>query len=207
MTEITERREEYGKDEMNLAEFPITLISNRHRGDEKTLEYSDTITVDGKDKKREWIVTGSDKFGLPLAQDNDVLLALLYLGKKYNFRNRKINFSRFKLCKIMRIKPQGDQYKRIEAALDRLMGVHIKAINVFWDNDLKEATTVSFGIVDDYKLCSERRTKSSETSLSFVNLNEPFYKSIVSGYIKSLDLNLYFSLNSHYRVAGRDFAF
>ena len=195
MVEVVKEKD-CGKDEMNLAEFPITLISNRHHGNEKTLEYSDVIKINGKDIKREWSVTGSDKFGLPLAQDNDVLLALLYIGKLNNFKSRKIHFSRFDICKIMKIKPDGRQYKRIEAALDRLMGIRIKAVNVFWDNELKEAVTIAFGIIDDYKLYRERRKKKENEALSFANLNEPFYKSIVSGYIKSLDLNTYFSLNS-----------
>lgn len=64
---------EIGKDEMNLVEYPITLLSKRHESKTKTIEFSDTITGDGgKLIKREWIVTGSDKYGLPLAQYNDV---------------------------------------------------------------------------------------------------------------------------------------
>ncbi len=75
-----------GKDEMNLVEFPITLLSKRDLKKVKTLEFSDTIYGEGnKIMKREWIVTGSDKFGLPLADDNDVLLCYITDRKRNRF--------------------------------------------------------------------------------------------------------------------------
>ena len=52
------------KDEMNLVEFPFILLSKRNE-DQKTIEFTDWTTANGETAKREWIVTGSDKFGLP----------------------------------------------------------------------------------------------------------------------------------------------
>jgi len=188
-----------GKDEMNLVEFPITLLSKRHTSDRKTVKFSDTITgKDNKLVKREWIVTGSDEFGLPLAHDNDVWLAILVLGKENNFNTRKVNFSRYKLCKIMNIRKGGNKYKRIEDALNRLSGVRIYAKNAFWDNERKGYVTKNFGIIDDYELFEGSSSSSIQDSFpfSYINLNEVIYNSIQSGYIKNLDVQLYFRLKS-----------
>jgi len=121
-----------GKDEMNIVEFPITLLSRRHMSSEKTIKFSDVIAgEDNKPVRREWIVTGSDEFGLPLSQDNDVWIALLLMARERGFKDRKVYFSRYKLCKIMNVKKGGNKYQRIEDALNRLTGVRIYAKNAF----------------------------------------------------------------------------
>lgn len=192
---------ETGKDEMNLVEFPITLLSKRHESEEKTIEFYDTITgKGGAPTKRQWTVTGSDKYGLPLAQDNDVLLALLLVGKKQKFSSKKIHFSRYRLLKIMGMKTgQGSNYKRIEEALDRLMGVRIKAKNAFWDNERKGYVTKAFGIIESYELFDSSVPKAitqDSFPFSYVNLNDELFESIKAGYIKSIDAGIYFKLNS-----------
>jgi hypothetical protein len=60
-----------GRDEMNLSEFPITLVAERVPGGCKTL------TFEGKHGKL--TVTGSDAYGLPTAPDADVIVGLLAL--------------------------------------------------------------------------------------------------------------------------------
>jgi hypothetical protein len=190
---------EMGKDEMNLVEFPITLLSKRHTSEEKTIEFSDTIVGEGNQiVKREWIVTGSDKFGLPLSQDNDVWMALLLLGKEQKFESRKIGFSRYKLCKIMGWEKGGSKYARIEEALNRLSGVRIYAKNAFWDTQKRGYITKNFGIIDDYELFETPNPSSTQLAFpfSYINLNEVIYNSIKSGYIKNLDIKLYFKLKS-----------
>ena len=187
-----------GKDEMNLVEYPITLLSRRHESEIKTIEFSDTITGEkGKIIKREWVVTGSDKYGLPLAQDNDVLLALLALGKEQGLESKKIHFSRYRLCQIMGWKLGGTNYRRIEETLNRFGGVHIFAKNALWDNKKKSYVTMGFGIIDDFYLYdSPRYTGQEPFPFSYVNLGEVLYESIKAGYIKNLDLKAYYALES-----------
>lgn len=189
----------FGKDEMNLAEFPITLLSKRHVSDTKTIEFSDTIF--GRENEiiqRKWTVTGSDKFGLPLAQDNDIWMALIVMGKNNDFRDRKIQFSRYQICKIMNQKPGGSIYRRIEEALNRLSGVKIYAKNAFWDNEKRSYVTKGFGIIDDFELLEEHGNSGDGDNYcqSYVNLNETIFRSIKTGYIKSIDISLYFKLES-----------
>lgn len=192
------------KDEMNIVEFPVTLLSRRHSdNNQKTLKFSDTITMDNNRKiEREWIVTGSDKYGLPLIQDNDVWIALMALGRKNGFKSRKIYFSRYQLCKIMKEKNGGNKYEKIINALNRLSGVRIYAKNAFWDNGKKTYITESCGIIDNYRIYEatesepESDSDSSQESipLNYININEVIYNSIINGYIKDLDTELYFNL-------------
>lgn len=187
-----------GKDEMNLVEFPISLLSKKNFSKNNTIEFSDIIVGENNRMvKREWVVTGSDKYGLPLAYDNDVLLALFLIGKENNFTSRKIFFSRYQICQILGWERCGRRYKSIEDALDRLKGVSIKAKNAFWDNERKSYVTKNFGIIDDYELFDSTRTSSAQKTLqfSFANLNEHIFNSIQAGYIKNIDIKIYFSLD------------
>jgi hypothetical protein len=70
-----------GRDEMNLAEFPITLLSDRPPRDQKTLCYED---ANGK-----LLITGSDAYGLPTAADADVIVALMQITKNKNNVTRR----------------------------------------------------------------------------------------------------------------------
>ena len=59
-----------GRDEMNLAEFPFTLLSHRVPEGVNTIKFTDTISgKDGKSVIREWTITGSEAYGLPVAGD------------------------------------------------------------------------------------------------------------------------------------------
>ena len=52
---------------MNLAEFPLTVLSSRVDPKLKTLEFTDQLrTKTGELVERKWIITAADKFGLPV---------------------------------------------------------------------------------------------------------------------------------------------
>jgi hypothetical protein len=191
---------EKGKEEMNLAEFPIALLSKYHNPNLKTIEFSDTIQGEsGKIIKREWVVTGSDKFGLPLAYDNDVLLALMAIGKETNYESPVIHFSRYKILQILGWQDNGKNYRRIKEALNRLVSAKIFANNAFWDNNRKAYVTLAFGIFENYTLLDSsvgKRKQDDNSLLSSVKLDDYLFQSIKSNYIKSLDLEIYCKINS-----------
>ena len=83
-----------GRDEMNLAEFPIALLTNNSS---KSLK---TLTFEGKHGKL--TVTGSDAYGLPTAPDSDVIVALLHLTKTRNdFTDPTVLFSRYEILRLL----------------------------------------------------------------------------------------------------------
>lgn len=180
------------RDEMNLAEFPLTVLSKRVDPNIKTLEFTDTIRGKNSDVvERKWIITGADKFGLPTSSDDEVLLGLLKLTADDGLRNRKIYFTRYELLRVLRWTTEGRSYSRLQNALDRLSGVRIKATNAFYDNETKLHSTRNFGIIDAYEINDGRDTRPS-----FFTWSDVLFKSFQVGFIKKLDLDFYLNLRS-----------
>jgi plasmid replication initiation protein len=180
------------RDEMNLAEFPLTVLSKRVDPSVKTLEFTDAVKgKNGELVNRKWIITGADKFGLPTSSDDEVLLGLLKLTADDGLRQRKIYFTRYELLKILRWTTEGRSYTRLQNALDRLSGVRIKATNAFYDNESKLHSTRNFGIIDEYEINDGRDTRPS-----FFTWSEVLFTSFQVGFIKKLDLDFYLDLES-----------
>ena len=180
------------RDEMNLAEFPLTVLSKRADPSVKTLEFSDYVKGKNGDLiNRKWIITGADKFGLPTSSDDEVLLGLLKLTADDGLQNRKVHFTRYELLKILRWTTEGRSYTRLQNALDRLSGVRIKATNAFYDNETKLHSTRNFGIIDAYEINDGRDTRPS-----FFSWSDVLFKSFQVGFIKKLDLDFYLDLQS-----------
>lgn len=177
---------------MNLAEFPLTVLSKRADPSIKTLEFSDTVKGKNGDViNRKWIITGADKFGLPTSSDDEVLLGLLKLTADDGLRSPKVHFTRYELLRILRWTTEGRSYVRLQNALDRLSGVRIKATNAFYDNESKLHSTRNFGILDAYEINDGRDTRPS-----FFTWSEVLFKSFQVGFIKKLDLEFYLDLQS-----------
>jgi hypothetical protein len=180
------------RDEMNLAEFPLTVLSKRADPSVKTLEFSDYVKgKNGEPLNRTWIITGADKFGLPTSSDDEVLLGLLKLTADDGVQSRKVHFTRYELLRILRWTTEGRSYTRLQNALDRLSGVRIKATNAFYDNETKLHSTRNFGIIDAYEINDGRDTRPS-----FFTWSEVLFKSFQVGFIKKLDLDFYLDLES-----------
>src|SRR4051812_11747545 len=93
-----------GRDELNLAEFPITLLSDRVPKGCKTLVFE----VEPRDWKtgqvapRKVEITGSDAYGLPTAVDDEILVALIQLTKlKNDFTEPTVSFSRYEILQLL----------------------------------------------------------------------------------------------------------
>lgn len=185
------------RDEMNLAEFPLAVLSSRSNPNIKTLEFADTQRLKtGELIERKWIITGADKFGLPTSTDDDVVLGLMQLTKDQGFRNRKVYFTRYELLKALRWSTEGRSYSRLTKSLDRLSGVRIRASNAFYDNSTKAYQTVNFGLIDAYEINDSRGGLDRDQPRSFFIWSEKLFESFKSGFIKKLDLDLYFTLRS-----------
>jgi len=185
------------RDEMNLAEFPLTLLSTRSDPKIKTLEFKDQIrSRTGETINREWTITGADKFGLPTSSDDEILIGLLKLSVDQGFLDRKVHFTRYELLKVLQWTTEGRSYRRLLSALDRLSGVRIKAKNAFFDNVAKAHSTVNFGIIDAYEINDGRDIMGHESGASFFLWSEVLFKSFQVGYIKKLDLGFYLALKS-----------
>lgn len=184
-----------GKDEMNLCELPIAKLSSRDRRD--VIEFTGETVRDGKTISQEWIVSGSARFGLPTEFAERVLVALISLAAAKGFPE-KTTFTVYEVLKLMELQIGGVYYREVEAALQRLHGVTITGKNTWWDNEKKKYRTVQkgFGLIDNYWLEGMGEDEEGEPESGYVIWNRWLSKSFQDGYIKALDTQFYYTLES-----------
>jgi hypothetical protein len=174
-----------GRDEMNLAEFPIALLTDYPPEGVKMLVF--------EDRHGKLTVVGSEDRGLPTAPDADVIVGLIQLTKlRNNFTDPAVEFSRYELLKLLGWPDQKQYYQRLKESLRCWVGVTLHYDGCWWDNRRKRRVSASFHILDYVVLPDE--DDSGETS-SFA-WNKIFFKSCRDGNLKRLDLDIYFGLKS-----------
>jgi hypothetical protein len=186
--------EREGRDEMNLAEYPIALLADRAPDGIKTVVYHDrdeTLTI-----------TGSDLLGLPTALDVDVIIGLLHLTKEQSkFESTTVHFTRYELLRILGWPDRGYYYERLTESLNRWVGVTLLYKKAWWDNETKTKGNYSFHILESATVIEreQRRAASSKQvslPLSSVRWSSEFFRSFQANNLKKLDLKVYFSLKS-----------
>lgn len=188
-----------GRDEMNLAEFPLSCLADRAPKGQKTLEFQDRVWDRGR---REYVVrrltiSASDKYGLPTALDDEVVLGLIQITRSAAFRSRRVAFSRYQLLQILGWRDEGKSYRRLEQSLKRWLGVTLYYDRAWWDKRRQLWVDENFHILDrvvmDRRAGSRRGTgtQQCELPLSFFVWNEVVFRSFQAGNLKALDMEIY----------------
>lgn len=203
------------RDELNFAEFPIASVSDTIAENQKTLEFTDEIfdPSSGKPVTRTLTITAADKFGLPTALDDEVLLGLMQLSCDQGFTDRKVHFSRYELIKLLGWRDESKSYKRIEDSLNRWTGVTLQYRKAWWSKEEQCWVNETFHVIDqvtvfDRERIARRRKMAKDSpdkALSSFVWNETVFQSFKAGYIKSLDFDFYKSLDS--AISKRMFRF
>jgi hypothetical protein len=203
-----------GRDELNLAEFPITLLADRVPKGLKTVTYEDRIFDQQSNEMvtRRLTVTGSDRYGLPTAVDDEVLVALLQITKLANdFTSRDVHFTRYEVLKLLGWSDDGVNYRRIDESLKRWMGVTLYYDKAWWNKDAQAWVSEQFHILDNVSLVEQsvrkrlRARGQQELPLSVLTWNRVVFESFQADNLKRLDIDTYFRLSSS--VAKRMFRF
>jgi hypothetical protein len=203
-----------GHDEKNLAQFPFALLAKRPPAGVDTIEYHADFTDPrtGKTITRKVTISGAGKFGLPTAQDEDVLIALLYLTlvdkQPHELRDadRTVYFTRRQCFEILGWPDTGDYHERFKKALRRWKGVTIIYEN-WWDNGTGQLRTgeSGFNLLDNYYVGDSRRNDKEQLFLfpdveappreqCYIVWNKTPFASFQNGYVKKLDLDTFFGL-------------
>jgi hypothetical protein len=188
-----------GKDELNLAEFPIALVTDRIPAGTKTLRFEDRIYDErrGQHIARRLVVTASDEYGLPTAKDDEVILGLVQMTRRANnFTDRTVQFSRSDLIRLLRWPDTGPSYRRLSLSFHRWLGVSLHYDNAWWDKSQQKWTTLGFHILESFKLADSGKVGGPPSSapLSRFTWNEDLFRSFQAGYLKQLDLDFYLGL-------------
>ncbi len=187
----------FGKDEMNLIEFPFGPIRSSNV---KTLEVEHQVfdRTLKREVTRRMLITGSDAFGLPRPIDDQVLLGMKTLTHEAACAARKVEFSRYHLCKTIGWEPDGRSYQRLEDSFDRIAGTTLKFKDAWWDKGEREWKSKTFHLIEEVDLCSRDRldrtraaTGRSEQRLCSFVWTEVIWKSFQDGFIKTLDMQLF----------------
>lgn len=199
--EVTAQLPTFGKDEMNLAEFPVALL--RRQGDKRTsFSYEGYVKgQDGRRHKQKWTVHGLSGVGLPNEYDERVLIALMAVSASEGFQSRKVPFSVYRLLRIMGLTDSTRDYRNIERSLDRLVGVTIFAEGSFWDNAAKTFVKQksAFHIIERYWLSykeEDEAIREAEGVQAYFVWSDDLWQSIQDGYIKTLNLSFYYALET-----------
>lgn len=177
-----------GRDEMNLAEFPITLLTDRAPAGQLTLRYEGqhgTLTV-----------AGTEAYGLPTAADADVIVALIQLTRhRNNFADSVVNFTRYELLKLLNWPDVGKSYRRLSESLNRWASVTLRYQGSWWNNRTKQNGSVTMHILESVTLYERAEgTTQALLPLSSFTWNRAFLESCQADNLKRLDLAVYFSL-------------
>ena len=199
-----------GKDELNLAEFPLCALAHRLRPDQKTLRFEDRVWDDRRKETitRQLTITGSDAYGLPTALDDEVLLGLIQVSKQQQFASRVVRFTRYQLIELLGWRNESKSYDRLEASLNRWMGVTLYYQNAWWNKKRQCWVDEKFHVLDNTRLFQRDNPGSGadDDGISSVFIwNEVIFQSFQAGNVKALDFDFFRELRG--AVAKRLYRF
>jgi hypothetical protein len=192
------------RDELNFAEFPLASLSTSLPKDQKTLEFTDEIFDKSLNKRiqRKLTITASDKFGLPTAMDDEVILGLIQLSGKSYFKNRRVFFTRYELLKLLNWPDATRSYRRLEESLNRWLGVTLYYEKAWWSKEDLSWVNEGFHLLEHVQILDQERQRRSakrngdEAGKSSFAWNETVFNSFKAGYVKQIDFEFYKSLKS-----------
>ena len=203
-----------GKDEMNFAEFPIALLTDRVPRGQKSIRFEDQIYDERRKKTitRRRVIEGSAEYGLPTATDDAVILGLIQLTKQRgDFARREVEFTRLELIRMLGWPDEGGSYDRIKLSLQRISNVTYNYDNAWWDIRQKAWTTKIFHIIDTVEINDSRASDGRKGPFaSRVVWNEVVFDSFQAGFLRNIDFQLCMRLEHPtalrmYRFLGKRF--
>src|SRR5580658_3097378 len=202
-----QQKYEDGRDETNLADFPISALQRHQRSaadgqkrDRVAFEASRFDPFKRQRVQQRVTLTSSARDGLPTPADEHVILALLYVAKHdHNFAEATVHFAPGQLFDIMGWAPNGRSYDRLRDVLRRLKSLTIRYENAWWDaagHGYEEE--VATGIVGGYRIARQvSGPRTADTPLeSWVTWSQQFHDSLQKGNLKRLDLDVFFRLST-----------
>ncbi len=194
-----------GRDEMNLSEFPISVLQRQQpldgsgtKLDRVSFESSRYDTLRRQRVQQRVVLETSSRHGLPTPADENVILALLFVAKHaHDFSESVVFFTPRQLFGIMGWAPNSRSYDRLREVFRRLKALVIRYENSWWDaEDRGFEAEFATGIISEYELARQvaGRKKGAAKPANWVRWSPHFQQSLTGGNLKKLDLELLFSL-------------
>ena len=198
-----------GRDELNLAEFPIATVGSRFDPSIKTLYFEDHAfdRDSGENVHRKLTITASDLLGLPTAADDEVLLGLLQLSRWQRFSSQTVTFTPYQLLKVLGWRVSTANYRRLRESIQRWLGVTLHYQNAWRDKQTGRWADAGFHFIEfvEFYKPGENSNVLAPDGLSIIRWNELVFRNLREGNLKTLDFHLYRQLQSG--IAKRMFRF
>jgi hypothetical protein len=172
------------------------------------IQYINTIrTRDGQELRQTWTVRAVQGLGLPGTLDQDVYVALLQLIDRQGDipENGWIGFSLYELVELLHRTHGGRDYRQVKESLERLAGTIIQSRNAFYRKSTKSYLDDTFHLLDRVQHAESTDGSGRRGEKTWVKLSDYFVDSYRANYLKGLDADFYWSLNSS--VAKRLYRF
>jgi hypothetical protein len=186
-----------GRDELNLAEFPISAIGNRFDPSVKTILFQDVAfdKASGETIRRKLTITASDQYGLPTAPDDEILLGLLQLSRIQNFETSTVTFTPYQLLRILGWSINTNNYRRLKESINRWMGVTLYYENAWRDKGTGQWIDASFHFLEQVEFYKPGQESAlAPDGCSVFKWNDLVFRNFREGNLKVLDFHVYRTL-------------
>jgi hypothetical protein len=200
LTKVADSREEQSsssliKVESNLEEFPLFQLGRKRQKGTATYER----TIEGSDGSRlkQRFEVSSSKYSLPGPMDMDVYLAVLELLELRGGmpEGGKLHFSLYELVHILGWQPGGRTYAKLKESLRRIALTGIESENAFYSKGEQRHISDTFRLWSVH-FSDKKSQRGDESSSHHIRFDEWFIRSFQDYYLKGLDTNFYWELDS-----------
>ena len=188
-----------GRDELNLAEFPLFHLARRIPSGQRELCFETTTTdrITNRPVRRAMRIVAGKELGLPTVRDADVLFALVLVGKQTNdLETSTVAFGLSQLCDLLGWPQNGKSYSRIEEAVRKWHSLDIYFETWFDRKRGRTRQLKGIHILDEFEINSRPgRGGQGDLPLCSCRFGDDFFANLAEGNIKRLNLDEYFGLS------------
>jgi hypothetical protein len=157
-------------------------------------------TTTGERLEQYWRISVPEPYELPGTFDQDAWVAVQTL---VNLRggmpsDGKLSFSMYELLEIMGRADNGQNYKELREALERLSATHIYSENAFYSKDIEKFETRGFNLWDVHFSQTVNKCLGRATEKHELEFHSVVRRSFQAEYLKTLDKDFYYSLSSRF---------
>jgi plasmid replication initiation protein len=201
MVEKVKEHREQGKGlvlaEGNFEEHPYFRVGDRNASTGVLTYENELRTREGHILRQSWTVRAAHGRSLPGRFDQDVYVALLQIIEDKGLpEDGWLSFSLYELVELMRRKHSGRDYRQVRESLRKLAMTSIESNNAFYHRGWKEYISDTFSLLSEVKLSEYENPKGERTDRNRVLLSQYFVDSYKANYLKSIDVEFYWSLSS-----------
>jgi Replication initiator protein A/DnaA N-terminal domain len=185
--------------ETNLEIYPMFKITGRNRDATPYVYEKVTQAEDGLELRKIWKVVPSGEYGSPGGKDQDVFVAVLELLERTGGMpaDGEIETSPNELLGILGKADSGKNYRELKESLLRIHHTGIESRDAFFSKETESYVTDGFEIWKVKIIENKRKADGRTTSRVKIKFHDLFIRSFVAHYLKGLDTEFYWTLNSY----------